>query len=130
MWFYSDWLVFQNCCVQAEVIILYLCRGLSSCQRTQIYCYVYPLTRNRDPSSSLPYYFLSTPPLFLHSPPSLCAQSLIHVWLFPTPWRLPGCLLCPWNYPGKNTGVGCHFLLQAIFLTQRSNPCLLHLLHW
>ena len=28
----------------------------------------------------------------------------------------------------KNTGVGCHFLLQGIFLTQGSNPCLLHLL--
>ena len=32
--------------------------------------------------------------------------------------------------PGKNTGVGCHALLQGIFPTQRSNPCLLHLLHW
>ena len=32
--------------------------------------------------------------------------------------------------PGKNTGVGCHFLLQGIFLTQGSNPCLLCLLHW
>ena len=30
-------------------------------------------------------------------------------------------LLCPWNFPGKNTGVGCHFLLQGIFLTQGSN---------
>ena len=30
----------------------------------------------------------------------------------------------------KNTGVGCHFLLQGIFLTQGSNPCLWHLLHW
>ena len=29
--------------------------------------------------------------------------------------------------PGKNTAVGCHFLLQGIFLTQESNP---HLLHW
>ena len=27
-------------------------------------------------------------------------------------------LLCPWNFPGKNTGVGCHFLLQGIFLMQ------------
>ena len=36
-------------------------------------------------------------------------------------------LLCPWDFPGKNTGVGCHFLLQGIFLTQGSN---LHLLHW
>ena len=39
-------------------------------------------------------------------------------------------LLCPWNSPGKNTGVGCRALLQAIFLTQGLNPCLLLLLHW
>ena len=39
----------------------------------------------------------------------------------------PARLLCPWNFPGKNTGVGCHFLLQRIFLIQRSN---LHLQHW
>ncbi|XP_070336645.1 coiled-coil domain-containing protein 171 isoform X5 [Odocoileus virginianus] len=32
--------------------------------------------------------------------------------------------------PGKNLGVGCHFLLQGIFPTQGLNPCLLHLLHW
>ena len=38
-------------------------------------------------------------------------------------------LLCPWNFPDKNTEVGCHFLLQGIFLTQGSNPPLLHLLH-
>ena len=30
------------------------------------------------------------------------------------------------DFPGKNTGVGCHFLLQEIFPTQGSNPCLLH----
>ena len=35
-------------------------------------------------------------------------------------------LLCPWDFPGKNTGVGCHFLLQGIFPTQGSNPGLLH----
>jgi len=39
-------------------------------------------------------------------------------------------LLCPQNFPDKNTGVGCHDLLQGIFLTQGSNPHLLHLLHW
>ena len=39
-------------------------------------------------------------------------------------------LLCPWGSPGKNTGVGCHFLLQGIFPNQGSNPCLLCLLHW
>ena len=31
-------------------------------------------------------------------------------------------LLCPWNSPGKNTGVGCHSLLRWIFLTQGLNP--------
>ena len=39
-------------------------------------------------------------------------------------------LLCLWDYPGKNTGVSCHFLLQGIFPTQGSNLCLLCLLHW
>ena len=43
-----------------------------------------------------------------------------------------GCSLlgsfCPWDFPGKNTGVGGHFLLQGIFLTQELNLCLL-LLH-
>ena len=29
---------------------------------------------------------------------------------------------CPWDSPGKNTGVGCHFRLQGIFPTQESNP--------
>ena len=38
------------------------------------------------------------------------------------PTRLP----FPWDFPGKNTGVGCHFLLQGIFLTQGSNPHLLN----
>ena len=33
---------------------------------------------------------------------------------------------CLWNSPGKNNGVGCHSLLQGIFLTQGSNLGLLH----
>ena len=37
-------------------------------------------------------------------------------------------LLCP--FPGKNTGVGCHFLLQGIFSIQGSKLCLSHLLRW
>ena len=43
-------------------------------------------------------------------------------------------LLSPWDFLGKNTGVGCHFLHQGIFLTLGLNPCLLHckwiLYHW
>ena len=42
----------------------------------------------------------------------------------------PAGLLCPWDFPVKNTGAGCHELLQGTFQTQWSNPRLLHLLHW
>ena len=42
----------------------------------------------------------------------------------------PAKLLCPWNFPGKNTTLGSHILLQGIFPTQGSNSCLLCLLHW
>ena len=34
--------------------------------------------------------------------------------------QLPPQVLCPQNFPGKNTGVDCHFLLQGIFPTQGS----------
>ena len=37
----------------------------------------------------------------------------------------PTRLLRPWDFPGKNTGVGCHCLLQEIFPTQGLNPSLL-----
>ena len=39
-------------------------------------------------------------------------------------------LLCPWDFPGKNTGVSGHSLFQGIFLTVGWNPGLLCLLHW
>ena len=38
----------------------------------------------------------------------------------------PARLLHPWDFPGKNTGVGCHFLLQGIFLSQGWNAHLVH----
>ena len=38
-------------------------------------------------------------------------------------------LICPWNIPVMYIWVGCHFLLQEVFLTQRLNPHLLRLLH-
>ena len=42
-----------------------------------------------------------------------------------SPIDKPARVLCPWDFPGKKTGVGCHILLQEIFPTQRLN---LHLL--
>ena len=56
----------------------------------------------------------------LQSRPILCS---------PMDWSPPR-LLCAWDSPGKNTRVGCHALLQGIFLIQGWNPHLLGLLHW
>ena len=39
-------------------------------------------------------------------------------------------LLCPWESPGKSNGVGCHSLLQGVFLTRGLKRLLWHLLHW
>ena len=55
---------------------------------------------------------------------SVMSDSLQSYGLYPTR------LLCLWNFLGKNTGVGCHFLLQGIFLTQGLNLHFLHLLYW
>ena len=47
---------------------------------------------------------------------------LSHVWLIQVYGLYPTRLLHPWDFPGKNTRVGCHFLLQGIFPTQGSDP--------
>ena len=57
----------------------------------------------------------------------VCAHSCLTLGLHSLQ---PARLLCPWDSPGKNTGVRCHFLLQEIFPTQRSDLCLLSLLLW
>ena len=38
-----------------------------------------------------------------------------------TPWTVDANLLCPWDFPGRNTWVGCHFILQGVLPTQRLN---------
>ena len=50
---------------------------------------------------------------------------LTHVQLFMTLWMIACLPLCPWDFSGKTTGMGCHFLFQGIFPTQGSNPHLL-----
>ena len=57
--------------------------------------------------------------------PLSVSPSVGHVQLWdPMDWSPPGS--CPWNFPGKNTGLGC----QGIFPTQAPNLCLLHPLYW
>ena len=59
-----------------------------------------------------------------------------HVQLFAIPWTVASSrLLCPWDSPGKNTGVCGHLLLQGIFPTQESIQVspgrqILYLLHY
>ena len=60
---------------------------------------------------------------YTHSCWLACVLSCVQVFVMP--W-----LLCPWNFPGKNTGVGCHFLLQRIFLTQGLKLELFPLFPW
>ena len=50
----------------------------------------------------------------------------VHVLVIQSCQALCDSMVCPWNFPSKDTGVGCHSLLQGIFPTQRSNPGLLH----
>ena len=54
----------------------------------------------------------------------VCVLVPSHVRLFQPHELQPTRLLYPWNFPGKNPGVGCHFLLQGIFPTQGPNPSL------
>ena len=54
-------------------------------------------------------------------------QLFVTTLLYPTDRR--DRLLCPWDSPGKNTGVGGHALLQGIFLNQKSKPHLVQLQH-
>ena len=55
---------------------------------------------------------------------SVISNSLWSLGLYPSRF------LCPWDFPGKNTGADYHFLLQENFLTQGLNLHLLCLLHW
>ena len=87
--------------------------------------------------------FALLPPCQLSSPPLKsqisilssreCYYMLSHFIMskiFQTHGLWPARLLCPWEFPGKNAGVGCHFFFQGIVPTQGSNLCLLWFLHW
>ena len=61
----------------------------------------------------------------------LCCAQLLQLYLTVCSHRQsPTRLLCPWDSPDENPGVGCRALVQGIFPIQRLNPCLLSLLTW
>ena len=55
-----------------------------------------------------------------------CACGLSHVQLSATPWTVAHQAPLSMGSLGKDTGVGCHFLLYGVFLSQGLNLCLLH----
>ena len=104
-------------------------------QKAILYSLMHTLCSHSALQLPLTHSSLSTatfsPFLKLSSGPLLCyAESLL---LCPTLYDYglqPSRFLCLWDSLGKNTGVGCHALLQGIFLTQGSNLQLLYLLHF
>ena len=71
-------------------------QGYSLCSRINTHCFVLEvLVADQMPRSNM---------CMLKSCPTLC-----------DPMDYPTRLLCPWDFPGKNTGVSCHFLFQSIF---------------
>ena len=73
-------------------------------------------------------FFVTPWTVALQVPLSGCLQ-LCPILCDPMDCSPPGSSLCPWDSPGKDTGVGYHALLQGIFATQELDPYLLHLLH-
>ena len=93
-------------------------------------CIVHRIAKNRTWLSD--FHFTScfvNKDLLKHGHVCVCACVHTHLVMsnaLRPHWTVAHQLLCPWDFPGKNTGVGCHFLLQGIFQTHRSNLCLLH----
>ena len=85
--------MFQESCAQPEVTILHLGGGLSSCRRY----YVYSFRRNQDPAPRLYYCFLTAPPFFLHSLPSL----------------INNCLILPFGTQGRSRRLNEAYFLQT-----------------
>jgi len=104
-----------------------LWRTLTQCGSVQTTCYSVVFTATSMPHQHSP---LAIHVLLVDSQLKPCCCSLV-TKLCPTLLQSNGLyptrLLCPWNFSVKNTRVGCHFLLQGIFPTQKLNP---HLLYW
>ena len=97
----------------------------SKTEPTQMLSSLEPTTQDSvctQPSGAWTIETHRPPPVTMlcHVSRSVMSDSLWPHGLWPTR------VLCPWNSPNKNAGVGCHSLLQGIFLTQGSNSGLRH----
>ena len=87
--------------------------------------------RDKEPEGiSITAFFENKPGAAVNTGLKMCVPRCLVMSDSVTPCTVATRSLCPCESPGKNTEVGCHFLLQGVFLTQGSSPCLLGLLHW
>ena len=102
--------------------------------RVQLFTIPWTAVHHASLSFTISQNFLKLKPLSRWCHPTI--SSSITTWNaqvmsdFATSWTVASSLLCRWGWPSQNTGVGCHFLFQGIFLTQGLNPHFLCLLHW
>ena len=111
--FYLNYVLFKKDVI-SNAILISLC-PLTHSNKKEISIYYF-----------LPFSFFLREKIFEIVFLSVCGLVAKSCPILATPWTVACRLLCPWDFPGKNTGVGCHALLQGIFPTQGSNPCLLH----
>ena len=131
-------MVVTRCLSPSRCMVILLGKGC--CHRAQVYTDTW---RPRRPQKRSLFFLLfedfflfvfSLQTLLFYNEPScdfvrwwcLVVYSLSCVRLLQPHGLQPARLLCPWDFPSKHTGVGCHFLLQGIFLIQKLNPGLLH----
>ena len=124
------WLWFQSVCPLMSSLSAYRLTWVSL---TLDVGYLFMVAPAKHSHCSLPWMWgCSSHP---RRPPYICTKSLSPVWLFCDPMDYsPARLLYPRGFPGKNTGMGCHLLLQGIFPTQESKlhllDCMWFLYHW
>ena len=90
-----------------------------------IYCYFLKMPQNKIDGICLQEAQNLWGEIYIFKDACSAAQSYLTLKLH---GLQPARLLCSWDFPGKNNGVGCHFLLQGTFPTQDSNLCLLNFL--
>ena len=101
--------------------------GYSECFQSVVSLKTWPLVRHAESWGS-------SPTSWMESAFELYSQRIHGTQSRPTVCSPVDCSpsgsFCPWSFPGRNTGVGCHLLLQGMFLPQGSNLHLLHLRQW
>ena len=102
---------------------IHTCKSIYTCRHTNICLCISEMNDSNDSAMGITQKGKESEKEYMHIYVCMHAQLLNCIWLFVVPWTR---FLWPWDFPGKNIGVGCHFLFQGIFLIQELN---LHLLH-